>query len=230
LPTYTDATVTPGRTLLKAAHILDLRSAVAPLEAVSPSGSAADQLRSPLGAAPPAERLPVDPLLPSVVVLRGGGDPLPAPAPAPLSPAPVIETAPSTSRPAIPAAPSGIDAVTTASPAGSGMVAVSDPTEATPVRVAGVMASTLGRLVGGVGATTLEMVRNGVVVIRADARYGPIAVGDLLVTSPTPGYVMRAGIVSETDPVTPWSGVLVGEALQPLGEGQGDILVLLRLE
>jgi hypothetical protein len=121
-------------------------------------------------------------------------------------------------------------ATTTASPVAPGMVVLSDPAEAAPVRVAGVMAPTLGRLVGEVGATTLEVVRSGIVLIKADASYGAIAIGDLLVTSPTPGYVMPAGIVSETDPSTSWSGVLVGEALQPLAEGQGDILVLLRLE
>jgi hypothetical protein len=41
---------------------------------------------------------------------------------------------------------------------------------------------------------------------------------------------MRAGIDSQQTPATPWSGALVGEALQPLAEGQGNILVLLRLE
>jgi hypothetical protein len=50
---------------------------------------------------------------------------------------------------------------------------------------------------------------------KVDAQYAPIAVGDLLTSSPTPGHAMRA-----EDPLKAFGAVL-GKALRPLQAGQG---------
>lgn len=61
----------------------------------------------------------------------------------------------------------------------------------------------------------------GIVPVKVTDEGGPILPGDLLVTSSTPGHAMR------------WAGPgpcvcsLVGKALEPMGEEQGVILVLL---
>jgi hypothetical protein len=63
----------------------------------------------------------------------------------------------------------------------------------------------------------------GRVYCKADAEYGPIEVGDLLTTSPTPGHAMRA-----LDPLKAF-GAVIGKALRPLRVGQGLITVLVGL-
>ena len=63
----------------------------------------------------------------------------------------------------------------------------------------------------------------GIVPVRASAEGGPIAPGDLLVTSATPGHAMRA----DTDPSV---GTVVGKALEPLEDGTGIILMLVMLQ
>ncbi len=58
--------------------------------------------------------------------------------------------------------------------------------------------------------------------IKVDASYGAIRVGDLLVSSPNPGYAMRAE--------DPRVGALVGKAMGTLDEGTGVIPVLVALQ
>lgn len=58
--------------------------------------------------------------------------------------------------------------------------------------------------------------------VRVDAQYGPIARGDLLTTSTTPGHAMRA-----PRPIEP--GTVIGKALEPLESGTGLIKVLVML-
>ena len=58
----------------------------------------------------------------------------------------------------------------------------------------------------------------------ADADYGPIRVGDLLTTSPTPGAAMRA-----SDPHRAF-GAVIGKALTPLQEGGGLVTLLIGLQ
>ena len=89
--------------------------------------------------------------------------------------------------------------------------------------VAGVVSSGPGLLLG----TDLEaglrapLALVGIVPVRVTDEGGPIAVGDLLVTSSTPGHAMR------------WSDpnacpcALIGKALEPMTEDIGTILVLL---
>jgi hypothetical protein len=62
---------------------------------------------------------------------------------------------------------------------------------------------------------------SGIVLVRADAAYGPIRPGDLLTTSPTPGHVMRA--------VEPLAGTVLGKAFDGLESGQGPIRLVLQL-
>lgn len=59
---------------------------------------------------------------------------------------------------------------------------------------------------------------------RVDARYGRIAVGDLLTSSPTPGHAMRA-----SDPTRAF-GAVIGKALAALDQGEGLIPMLISLQ
>jgi hypothetical protein len=64
----------------------------------------------------------------------------------------------------------------------------------------------------------------GKVCCKVDAKHGPVKVGDLLTTSPTPGHAMRA---SDRDRAF---GAVIGKALQPLESGQGLIPILVALQ
>lgn len=64
----------------------------------------------------------------------------------------------------------------------------------------------------------------GIVPCKVTAENGPIAVGDLLVASSTPGHAMKG---TER---TKMLGAIVGKALEPLGEGKGVIQVLVTLQ
>ncbi|MBN2250473.1 MAG: hypothetical protein JW724_00175 [Candidatus Altiarchaeota archaeon] len=64
----------------------------------------------------------------------------------------------------------------------------------------------------------------GRVPCKATTENGPIAVGDLLVTSSKPGHAMKA----DTDKLKP--GMVLGKALEPLNEGEGMIFVWVALQ
>ena len=64
----------------------------------------------------------------------------------------------------------------------------------------------------------------GKVYCKVDAQYSAVEVGDLLTTSPTPGYAMKAGDQSRS------FGAVIGKALRPLTAGQGLIPVLIALQ
>jgi hypothetical protein len=64
----------------------------------------------------------------------------------------------------------------------------------------------------------------GKVFCKVDAQFGPIQVGDMLTTSPTPGHAMRAD-----DPLKAF-GAVIGKAMSPLNEGQGLIPILIALQ
>jgi hypothetical protein len=100
--------------------------------------------------------------------------------------------------------------------------------------VVGVVAEAPGMLLGAAsdstGASTegtqldtthAYLAVSGIVRCKADASYGPIRVGDLLVTSSTQGYAMAAH--------APAPGTVVGKALEPLDAGTGAIKVLVML-
>jgi hypothetical protein len=64
----------------------------------------------------------------------------------------------------------------------------------------------------------------GKVYCRVDAQYSPIAMGDLLTTSPTTGHAMKAADPSRA------SGAVIGKALGSLASGQGLLAILIALQ
>jgi hypothetical protein len=64
----------------------------------------------------------------------------------------------------------------------------------------------------------------GKAACRVDARHGPVRVGDLLTSSPTPGCAMRA-----QDPAQAF-GAVIGKALTPLDEGTGLVEMIISLQ
>ncbi|MFA5114120.1 MAG: hypothetical protein WC529_07495 [Candidatus Margulisiibacteriota bacterium] len=63
----------------------------------------------------------------------------------------------------------------------------------------------------------------GQVKTKVSAENGPIEIGDLLITSATPGCAMKA-------PENPRLGTVLGKALEPLSAGTGKIIVLVTLQ
>jgi hypothetical protein len=63
----------------------------------------------------------------------------------------------------------------------------------------------------------------GKVYCKVDADHGPVAVGDLLTTSPTLGHAMKADLAQAF-------GAVIGKALQPLKDGRGLIPILVALQ
>jgi hypothetical protein len=97
-------------------------------------------------------------------------------------------------------------------------------------RVAGVVSERPGVLLGEGGEDKVKVAHSGRVKVKVDASFGPITTGDLLVTSSTPGYAMRSTPVDLGGINIHRPGTLIGKALEPLMEGQGEILVLLMLQ
>jgi hypothetical protein len=75
-----------------------------------------------------------------------------------------------------------------------------------------------------VGTNEVPMAVMGIVPCKVSAENGPIARGDLLVTSSRPGYAMKG-----TDRPR-MLGAVVGKALEPLPKGRGVIQVLVTLQ
>lgn len=63
----------------------------------------------------------------------------------------------------------------------------------------------------------------GKVTCLVDADHGPVALGDLLVTSPTPGHAMRA------DDPTRTTGAVIGKAMGALESGRGLVPIVVLL-
>jgi hypothetical protein len=97
-------------------------------------------------------------------------------------------------------------------------------------RVAGVVSERPGVLLGEGGEDKVKVAHSGRVKVKVDASFGAVSTGDLLVTSPTPGYAMRSMPVDVGGVKIHRPGTLIGKALEPLGNGQGEILVLLMLQ
>src|SRR2546426_591659 len=96
-------------------------------------------------------------------------------------------------------------------------------------RVAGVVSRRPGLLLGEAGEGKAKVAQSGRVKVKVDATYGRIAVGDLLVTSQTPGHAMRSEPLDVGGIKLHQPGTLIGKALEPLESGKGEILVLLTL-
>ena len=97
-------------------------------------------------------------------------------------------------------------------------------------RVAGVISERPGILLGEPGEDKARVAHSGRVKVKVDASYGSIAVGDLLVTSRTPGHAMRSEPIKIGGVSIHRPGTLMGKALEPLEKGRGEILVLLTLQ
>ena len=97
-------------------------------------------------------------------------------------------------------------------------------------RVAGVVSGAggyqpaviLDRQPGLPGRSPLALM--GKVFCKADASLGPIAVGDMLTTSATPGHAMKAGDAALA------FGAVIGKALAPLDAGRGLLPILVTLQ
>jgi hypothetical protein len=96
--------------------------------------------------------------------------------------------------------------------------------------VAGVVAAQPGVLLGVKGDSKEQIATTGRVKVRVDATAGPIRVGDLLVTSTKPGVAMRSEPVDLNGHAFHKPGTILGKALEPLGGGEGEILVLLSMQ
>jgi hypothetical protein len=65
---------------------------------------------------------------------------------------------------------------------------------------------------------------SGRVYTCVDASYGSVKPGDMLTTSPTPGYAMRITDASQAH------GAIIGKAMESLDHGRGKILILVNLQ
>jgi hypothetical protein len=97
-------------------------------------------------------------------------------------------------------------------------------------RVAGAVSAQPGLILGEGGPGRVLVAQSGRVKVKADAKYGAIRPGDLLVTSPTKGHVMRSRPMKVGEQLVHRPGTLIGKALEGLPSGRGEILVLLTLQ
>jgi hypothetical protein len=96
--------------------------------------------------------------------------------------------------------------------------------------VAGVVSAQPGITLGVEGEGKEQIATTGRVIVRVDARTRPILVGDLLVTSDTPGTAMPSEPMHINGRPFHQPGTIIGKALQPLEGGIGEILVLLSMQ
>jgi len=129
--------------------------------------------------------------------------------------------------------------VETPVPLDAGTVVIVDPTRPNRVvssrraydpRVAGAVSAQPGLILGEQSEGKVTVAQSGRVRVKADATYGAIRIGDLLVTSPTTGYAMRSRPMRVGGKAVHRPGTLLGKALEALPAGKGDILVLLTLQ
>lgn len=97
-------------------------------------------------------------------------------------------------------------------------------------RVAGVVSEQPGIALGEKSGGRVLVATTGRVRVQVDASKGPIHIGDLLVTSDTPGVAMKSEPVNLGGVQIHRPGTLIGKALEPLEKGKGSILVLLSLQ
>jgi hypothetical protein len=97
-------------------------------------------------------------------------------------------------------------------------------------RVAGVVSENPGVSLGRAGEGKAQIATTGRVRVRVDANAAPIAIGDLLVTSARRGYAMKSIPLDFGGSKLHRPGTLIGKALEPLANGEGEILVLLSLQ
>jgi hypothetical protein len=111
-----------------------------------------------------------------------------------------------------------------------GQGALRPSTRAYDRRVAGVVSGAedtkpgivLGRQPASTSRVPVALV--GTVHCKVDAQYGPVEVGDLLTTSPTPGHAMKA-----LDPLQAF-GAVIGKALRSLKKGRELVPIIVALQ
>ncbi|MBI3193954.1 MAG: hypothetical protein HYZ34_05710, partial [Ignavibacteriae bacterium] len=109
-----------------------------------------------------------------------------------------------------------------------GMLKISD--EAYDKKVAGIVSGAGGVNPGlllhqdGVMSGNTPIAIAGRVYCKVDASYGSIEPGDLLTTSTTPGYAMKADSQEKSH------GTIIGKAMSVLKDGRGLVLVLVNLQ
>jgi hypothetical protein len=122
---------------------------------------------------------------------------------------------------------------------GPGTVVVLDPSAINQVvpsshaydtTVAGVVSTKPGLILGEAGEDKVMVATTGRVRMKADASRRPIRIGDLLVSSNIAGVAMASEPIEVGGATVHRPGTIVGKALEPLNEGQGEILVLLSLQ
>jgi hypothetical protein len=96
--------------------------------------------------------------------------------------------------------------------------------------VAGVVSDQPGILLGVPSDDKSKIATTGRVRVRVDATKHPINAGDLLVTSDKPGVAMLSEPLDLGGVKIHRPGTLIGKALEPLSQGEGEILVLLSLQ
>ena len=128
--------------------------------------------------------------------------------------------------PAARALPAGT--VVTLNPNQSNLVEASS--KAYDTGVAGVISEQPGITLGERSANKVLVATTGRVRVKVDATTAPIHIGDLLVTSDTPGMAMKSEPITMGGRQIHSPGTLIGKALEPLAKGQGEILVLLSLQ
>ena len=96
--------------------------------------------------------------------------------------------------------------------------------------VAGVVSAQPGVILGRPGDSKSKVATLGRVRVRIDATKHPVHVGDLLVTSDTPGTAMVSEPIDIGGVKIHRPGTLIGKALEPLAEGTGEVLTLLSLQ
>jgi len=69
----------------------------------------------------------------------------------------------------------------------------------------------------------LPLALSGRVPVKVTSENGPIAIGDLLVSSSTPGHAMRCESIKDC------YGAVIGKALEPLDGDEGEIMILISL-
>ena len=97
-------------------------------------------------------------------------------------------------------------------------------------RVAGVVSRQPGLILGEAAPSKATIATTGRVIVRVDASAAPIHIGDLLVSSDTPGTAMKSLPIEFGGRKLHQPGTIVGKALEPLDSGRGEILVLLTLQ
>ena len=96
--------------------------------------------------------------------------------------------------------------------------------------IAGVVSGQPGLILGESGAGKVMVTMSGRVLVKVDAGRYPIRIGDLLVTSNTPGVAMRSRPIRVGGKVIHRPGTIIGKALEALPSGKGSILVLVSLQ